>query len=182
MSDYDESEMSNQSDYEQEHEEIIDTVPACEAGPNQRFMDTPKHGYYKSKKGDADKRKVTSKLNAEKARLTKLAKMEQEKKLQQTAQQYEYEDSTDDSSSEEEFHITRKRPTKAKSTKQLPTKHKKDPMDDRLGKLEEMILKLAANKSKKRVAKKTVIHTHVSVPPVDKPKSAHKPFLIDLMD
>jgi len=169
MSDYDESELSNQSENEQV-EEVIE--------------DTPKTGYYKSKKGDADKRKQTSKVNAEKARLAKLAKSAQMKKTEEYDKQFEYEESTDDSSSEGELQITRKKSKAKPPTKKLTSKKQGDPINDRLGKLEEMIAQLATStaKDKKRVAKKTIIHNHLSAPPRPSATQSKKPFIIDLCD
>ena len=45
---------------------------------------------YKSTKGDADKRKETSKLNMAKARAAKLEKLKQEKQVNQQHQQDSY--------------------------------------------------------------------------------------------
>ena len=178
MSDFDESELSQQS-------ENVDIHSGLDRGPDEVIEDNPTKaaGYYKSKKGDADKRKQTSRANAEKARMAKLAKLAQTKKTMEYEQQYEYKDSTDDSSSEEELQITRKKPRKSKPSNKLNKTH--NPIDDRFSKLEDMIAQLANTKTKekKRVAKKTVIHTHVHQPtPVKSAAVPKKAFMIDLID
>jgi hypothetical protein len=168
--DYETEESSPQEEFDLEVEEIIDDT-------------LNKPGYYKSKKGDADQRKQTSKANAAKARAAKIAKSKQMKKTQEYAQQFEYEEGTDDSSSEEEFKITRKPPTKArKTTKQAPKS--KDAIADRLGKLEGMIAQIATKgtKLKKRVAKKTVIHNHINHPRQSQTTAQKTAFMIDLID
>ena len=171
MSDYEDR--NSESEMSEQNEQII-----------EESVQQPKTGHYKSKKGDADKRKETSRANAAKARLAKLAKLKEQKKSQEYDRQFEYEESTDDSESEEEeLRITRAKPkSKAKEKKQLPAKQKKDPIADRFSRLEEMIAQMASAKSKpKKVAKKTVIHNHVhSAPPKAAPSK--KAFMIDLID
>jgi len=74
---------------------------------------------YKSTKGDADKRKETSKLNMAKARAAKLEKLKQEKQVKQQ-DSFEYEDaddSSDDSEDSEEEELVL-RPRRGKTPKQ----------------------------------------------------------------
>lgn len=172
MSEYEDR--NSESEISEQSEEII-----------EESVQPQKSGYYKSKKGDADKRKETSRANAAKARLAKLAKVKEQKQSQEYDKQFEYEESTDDSEdSEEELRITRAKPkSKAKEKKQLPAKSKKDkdPINDRFSRLEEMIAQIATTKKAKKVAKKTVIHNHVhSAPPKAAPSK--KAFMIDLID
>jgi len=116
---------------------------------------------YKSTKGDADKRKETSKLNMAKARAAKLEKLKQEK--EEKAQQYEYDDDSEDNSddsddSEQEELVLR--PKQGKQKKQQGTG---GTGSGRMDMLEKAILMLAENaqkkkaKPKKKPARKTTV-------------------------
>ena len=111
---------------------------------------------YKSTKGDADKRKETSKLDMAKARAVKLEKLKQEKQVKQVKQQdsYEYEDTDDtddedsdsDDSEEEELVL---RPKK-KTPKQYAVKQQEGTgTGGRMDMLEKAILMLAERTTKK---------------------------------
>ncbi len=126
-------------------------------------------GYYKSKKGDADKRKQTSRDNIKKAQAAKLAKSKQIKALRESEQQYEYEDVQSDSS-EEELEIS----YVPKRTKSMPIpsaaggKKSSKPLskeEKRIQALESMVMKLSQAKQEAKPRKSTVIHNHVHTQP-----------------
>ena len=143
---------------------------------------------YKSTKGDADKRKVTSKTNMAKARAAKLEKLKQEKQVKQQQQDsyLEYDDSSEDSddddddSSEEEELVLRPKRGKAK---QQGT--------GRMDMLEKAILMLAertakkpkAKPKKKPTRKTTVIQVNPLVPqqPQQPPPTAAPTKQVELM-
>ena len=111
---------------------------------------------YKSTKGDADKRKETSKLNMAKARAVKLEKLKQAKEVKQVKQQdsYEYEDTDDtseddseDTSDEDTELVLRPR---GKQKKKQPQQQEGT---GRMDMLEKAILRLAERTTKKAKAK-----------------------------
>ena len=131
---------------------------------------------YKSTKGDADKRKETSKLNMAKARAAKLEKLKQEKQVKQQQQdsylEYEdSEDSSDDSSEEEELVL---RPKRGKPKQQQGT--------GRMDMLEKAILMLAERttkktpkaKPKKKPVRNTTVIQVTSAPPPKTPAPSKK--------
>ena len=136
---------------------------------------------YKSTKGDADKRKETSKLNMAKARAAKLEKLKQEKQVKQQQQDsyLEYDDSsedsdvddTDDSSEEEELVL---RPKRGKAPEQQGT--------GRMDMLEKAILMLAERttkktpkaKPKKKPVRNTTVIQVTSAPPPKTPAPSKK--------
>jgi len=138
---------------------------------------------YKSTKGDADKRKETSKLNMAKARAAKLEKLKQEKQVKQVKQQqqqdsYEYEDDdsseddSEDTSEEEELVL---RPRGKKTPKQYAVKQQEG-TGGRMDMLEKAILMLAERttkkakntKPKKKAVRKTTV---IQVNPAPVPKT-----------
>jgi hypothetical protein len=121
---------------------------------------------YKSTKGDADKRKETSKLNMAKARAAKLEKLKQEKQVKQVKQQqqqdsYEYEDddsSEDDSEdSEEEELVLRPRGKKKQQVKQQQGTGRMDMLEKAILMLAERTTKKAKAKPKKKAVRKTTV-------------------------
>jgi len=125
-------------------------------------------GYYKSKKGDADKRKQTSRDNIKKAQAAKIAKCKQIKALRESEQQYEYEDEQSEDEEELEISYIPKRPkpmaipsmTKGKKPSRPASKEEK-----RIQALENMVMKLSQAKQEVKPRKSTVIHNHVHTQP-----------------
>lgn len=130
-------------------EETEEQSPVQTPKPRQR---------YKSSKGDADKRKVSSSVNLEKARQSKIA-MARERRDMKT-----FEINSDSSSDDEEIIIT----------KRSDAKKKKDVLDERerLTRLENMIANMAMeNKKRTNVVKK---HTVIQLPPSQAPVQQHQ--------
>jgi hypothetical protein len=107
---------------------------------------------YSSTKGDADKRKQTSKLNMQKAREAKLAKLNETK--EESKYECELPESDLEISSEDELIITKK-------PKKKPTPDK----NDRLDKLESMIYELTNHTKKKSKPKVVQKKTVFQLPP-----------------
>ena len=137
---------------------------------------------YKSTKGDADKRKETSKLNMAKARAAKLEKLKQAKEVKQVKQQdsYEYEDtdetSEDDSedTSDEDTELVL-RPRKGKKKQQVQVQQEGTTSGGRMDMLEKAILMLAerTTKAKAKPKKKPAVRktTVIQVNPAPVPKT-----------
>lgn len=116
-------------------------------------------GRYKSTKGDADKRKETSKLNMAKARAAKLSGLKA-KKIEED-NQYELpmsdeSEDDDESSDEEDLILKRRKPQKGRGGAPPAA------TSDRMQRMEEMIMQLALqrtkqNKKKKAPSRRTVI-------------------------
>ena len=134
---------------------------------------------YKSTKGDADKRKETSKLNMAKARAAKLEKLKQAKEVKQQKQQdsYEYED-TDDTESDDDSEDTSDEDTELVLR---PKQKKKQPQQQegtsggRMDMLEKAILMMAerSTKAKAKPKKKPAVRktTVIQVNPAPVPKT-----------
>jgi len=135
---------------------------------------------YKSTKGDADKRKETSKLNMAKARAAKLEKLKQEKQVKQQQQDsyLEYEDcedsdddDTDDSSEEEELVL---RPKRGKA-KQQGTGGRMDMLEKAILMLAERTTKKTPKaKPKKKPVRNTTVIQVTSAPPPKTPAPSKK--------
>ena len=136
---------------------------------------------YKSTKGDADKRKETSKLNMAKARAAKLEKLKQAKEVKQQKQQdsYEYEDTDDtseddseDTSDEDTELVLRPR---GKQKKKQPQQQEGTTSGGRMDMLEKAILMLAerTTKAKAKPKKKPAVRktTVIQVNPAPTPKT-----------
>lgn len=108
---------------------------------------------YKSTKGDADKRKITSKINAKRAREKKLSRLEKLKAKQAKKKEKRRYDSSEsdssDSDSEYEYALSRKK-RKAGGSKKPKVDNE---LIERLGNVEEMLSKMAyaTKKTAKRV-------------------------------
>ena len=135
---------------------------------------------YKSTKGDADKRKETSKLNMAKARAAKLEKLKQAKEGKQQKQQdsYEYEDTddtSDDDSEESEEEELVLRPRKGKKKQQVQVQQEGTTSGGRMDMLEKAILMLAerSTKAKAKPKKKPAVRktTVIQVNPAPVPKT-----------
>jgi len=135
---------------------------------------------YKSTKGDADKRKETSKLNMAKARAAKLEKLKQAKEVKQQKQQdsYEYEDTddtSDDDSEESEEEELVLRPRKGKKKQQVQVQQEGTTSGGRMDMLEKAILMLAerSTKAKAKPKKKPAVRktTVIQVNPAPVPKT-----------
>jgi hypothetical protein len=113
-------------------------------------------GRYKSTKGDADKRKETSKVNMAKARAAKLAGLKAAK--EEAANEIEVSSSeSEESSDDEDLIITKK--GKGKGGRAPPASS-----SEQMRRMEQMIMMLAKQKGKgKKPARKTVIQ--IAAPP-----------------
>lgn len=140
------------SDQEQEYEEVV--LDAVE----------PERKKGQSTKGDADRRKQTSRENIRKAQQAKLAKLREQHQLAAQEQQYEYEEEETDSDSEMELTITKSKHAKSKPMPIPKRKTQSSAADKRLDALEKAIYQLAAAKQLK-TKKATVIHNHVHTQP-----------------
>jgi hypothetical protein len=115
-------------------------------------------GRYKSTKGDADKRKETSKLNMAKARAAKLAGLKAAK--EEAANEIEVSSSDSDESSDDEDLIISKKGKKGQKGGRAPPASSSEQMR----RMEQMIMMLAKQKGKgKKSARKTVIQ--IAAPP-----------------
>ena len=144
---------------------------------------------YKSTKGDADKRKETSKLNMAKARAAKLEKLKQAKEGKQQKQQdsYEYEDddTSDDDSEESEEEELVLRPRKGKKKQQVQVQQEGTTSGGRMDMLEKAILMLAerSTKAKAKPKKKPAVRktTVIQVNPAPVPKTSAPSKKVELL-
>lgn len=138
-------------------------------------------GRYKSTKGDADKRKQTSKTNMAKARAAKIAQLKAKKEEEAGEIEISGTDEESESEEEEELVLTKKSlKGKGKGRGGAPASASNERMDM----LEAAILALASKKQPKRkpIHKKTVIHVTpaaaVSTPKVNAGAEAMKRSII----
>lgn len=108
-------------------------------------------GRYKSSKGDADKRKVTSQVNMAKARAAKLAGLQASKRNVEIDSESESDDGLESDSDGEDLIIQKKKPQKGRGRGGAPPV-----VDDRMNRMEQMLMKLAMKNSKKKAPRKTV--------------------------
>ncbi len=124
---------------------------------------------YESSKGAADKRKETSKINMAKARAAKLAGA-RKKKEEEEVEVSESEDSASDESEYEEVEIIKPQKGKGKAAPKAKE-------DDKLAKLEAMMLMLAqqqlGDKKKKKVVVRKVAAKSAEAP-AEKPEEPVK--------
>ncbi len=137
---------------------------------------------YKSTKGDADKRKETSKLNMAKARAAKLEKLKQAKEVKQQKQQdsYEYEDDSEDSDEdsdsddEEDTELVLRPKGKKQQVKQQEGTGRMDMLEKAILMLAERTTKKAKAKPKKKPAVRKTTVIQVNPAPVPKTPAPSK--------
>jgi hypothetical protein len=156
----------HEDQYEQapnEQDEQYGEVAELQEEPRQR---------YKSTKGDADKRKITSKINAKRARDKKnsrIAKLKEKQAKKKEKKRYDSSESdSSDSDSEYEYALSRK---KRKEGGNKKAKKDDSELIERLGNVEDMLSKMAyaTKKTAKRV--KRVAHPQAKPAP-EKPTPA----------
>jgi hypothetical protein len=127
-------------------------------------------GRYKSTKGDADKRKVTSQINVAKARAAKLAGLQASRKrveIEESESEDDEEEENESESDGEELVIhKKKKPQKGRGRGGAPPAS-----EDRLSRMEQIIMNLAMQKvkPKKKAPRKTV---NIQIAPPNTPQSA----------
>jgi hypothetical protein len=133
---------------------------------------------YKSTKGDADKRKETSKLNVAKARAAKLAALQATKSKMSSIEESDSDEEMDSEEEDEESDGEELIIAK-KSKKGGGRRGGAPPADDRMARLEQMMLQVAMQNKKKAKKKPTrkVVNIQIASPataqaPVNNPHTA----------